>query len=75
MNDIYIRTNILPSWLDKKYFNGTDLAKLEDLIEIIEDLDSQVDILQEELDDLKEDIRDNYKFIGQREAVGYNENW
>ena len=75
MNDILIRTDNLPRWIDEKYFNGTDLASIEDLIDIIEELKEDLDYLQEQYNDLEQNLNDNYKFIGEKEAVGYNEKW
>ena len=75
MEGIYIKTDMLPKWLDRKYFMGTDMASIEDLIAILEDLEADKERLEEELDDLRQDMRDNYKFIDTREAVVYSENW
>lgn len=72
MSDILIRTDALPNWIDEKYFKGTDLASIEDLIEIIEDLQDDLEVLQEEYDDFKQEVEDNYKFIPTEEQIGYN---
>lgn len=75
MDNIYIKTNELPNWVDEKYFRGTDLASIDDLIGVIEDLKDDLDYLQEKYDDFKQDVEDNYKIISQREAIGYDESW
>ena len=75
MNEVFIRTMSLPNWLADKYFNGKDLYTVEELIALIEDLDADIERLNEELKHLNRDIEDNYKFINQREAIDYNENW
>jgi hypothetical protein len=73
MDEVFIRTWTLPEWLCNKYFKNIDYVSIEDLISIIEDLDSDKERLEEELDDLRQDIKDNYKYIGMREAIGYDE--
>lgn len=73
MNDIYIKIDDYT--LLKKYFKNQDLVSIEDLIVLIDDLSYDISKMQEEYQDLLDNVRDNYKFIGQREAVGYNENW
>lgn len=75
MEEVYIKTFTLPEWLVRKHLRMKDFISVEELIEIIEDLDGEVELLKEELDDLKQNINDNYKFVGTREAVGYNEDW
>ena len=73
MDNIYIKTNELPNWIDEKYFRGTDLASIEDLIGIIEELKDDLDYLQEAYDNYEQYVKDNYKFIDTREAIGYDE--
>ena len=73
MENILIRTNTLPHWIDEKYFKGTDLATIEDLISIIEDLQGDVERLEEELEDLKRDVEDNYRFVPMEEQVGISD--
>ncbi len=73
MDNIYIKTRELPNWVDEKYFRGTDLASIEDLIGIIEELKDDLDYLQEDYDNYIQYVKDNYKFIDTREAIGYDE--
>ena len=73
MDKVYIRVEDYV--LLKKYFDNKDLVSVEDLIGLLDDLTYDVEKLKEEYEDLVEDVRDNYKFVGMREAVGYNENW
>lgn len=75
MEDLFIRTRLLPRWIDEKYFRGTDFASIDDLIGIIEDLKDDLDMLEEEYEHFKRDVQDNYKLIGTREAIGYDESW
>lgn len=75
MNNILIKTINLPEWLVEKHFKNEDLVSIEDLIAKIEDLDSDLERIQEEFQNFKKDVKDNYKYIDQREAIGYNENW
>ena len=75
MEDVLIRTNQLPNWVDEKYFRGTDLASIDDLIGVIEDLRSDLDILQDEYDDFKKQVEDNYKPLSQAELIGWSEEW
>lgn len=73
MDKVYIKVEDYV--LLKKYFDNKDLVSVEDLIGLLDDLTYDVEKLKEEYEDLAEDVRDNYKFVGMREAVGYNENW
>ena len=75
MDNVLIRTSELPNWVDEKYFKGTDLATIEDLIGVIEDLRDDLEMLQEAYDNYEQYVKDNYKFVGQAEQIGYNENW
>lgn len=71
MENIYIKTENYA--LLKKYFKDKDLISIEDLIALIDDLSYDVERMTEEYKDLLQDLRDNYKFIGMEEAVGYDE--
>jgi len=73
MDNIYIKTNELPNWVDEKYFKGTDLASIEDLIYVIEELKEDLEIWKEKYEDFKQNVQDNYKFIGTKEQIGYDE--
>lgn len=73
MNDVLIRTKVLPHWIDDKYFKGTDLATVEDLIGVIEDIKDDRDFLQDEYDNYKQYVKDNYKYMEQKEQIGYDE--
>lgn len=75
MDEIFVRTWTLPEWLCKKYFDKKDFVSVEDLIRKIEDLDSDLEETREELKDFRQEVEDNYKFVGQAEQIGYNENW
>lgn len=73
MDEVFIRTWTLPEWLVKKYYKGKDFVSIDELITTIEDLDSDRDMIEEEFEDYKQYVEDNYKFIGEKEAVGYDE--
>ena len=75
MDDILIRTDGLPQWLTERYFKNTDLISIETLIGTLEDVSDDLKQLQEEFEDFKQEVNDNYKFVGQAEQVGYNEQW
>lgn len=75
MENIYIKTSELSNWFAEKHFKDKDLISVLDLICLAENLDSDYEKRTEEYEDLIEDVRDNYKFIGMKEAVGYDETW
>ena len=62
MNNVYIKTTELNSWITK-YFPNKDLISIDDLIGCIEDLDSEITKLLEQIEDMEQDIQDNYKRI------------
>lgn len=62
MNNVYIKTTDLNSWITK-YFPNKDLITIDDLIGCIEDLDSEITKLLEQIEDREQDIQDNYKRI------------
>lgn len=61
MNEIYLKTSELNSWI-AKYFDK-DLISINDLITVIENLDGEVESWKEKYDDLLQDLRDNYQPI------------
>ena len=71
MEKLYIK--IEDYVLLKKFFKNQDLVSIEDLIALIDDLNYDYEKIKEEYTDLIEDVRDNYKFIGTKEAIGYDE--
>ena len=71
MENVYIKTDSYT--LLKKYFKNQDLISIEDLITLIDDLSYDVNKMSEEYENLLQDVRDNYKFIDTREAIGYDE--
>lgn len=72
MENIYIKIDDYV--LLKKFFKDKELVSIEDLIALIDDLNYDYEKIKEEYEDFIEDVRDNYKFIGMKEAVGYDEN-
>jgi hypothetical protein len=75
MNEVYIRTWVLPEWLKEKYFKNQAFYSIDELIGIIEDLDADVERLEEELEDFKRDRDDNYKLMTTEEQIGWSHNW
>lgn len=73
MEGIYIKADYLSKWMRDVYFKDKDLISIDDLINKIDDLDYEITKLRDELEDLKQDVEDNYKFVGTREAIGYDE--
>lgn len=73
MDNIYIKANCLPEWLAETMFHNKDLISLEDIIEKLEEYFDKWEAVDEELNDFKAEVRDNYKFIDTREAIGYDE--
>ena len=71
MENVYIKTDSYA--LLKKYFKNQDLIYIEDLITLIDYLSYDVNKMSEEYENLLQDVRDNYKFIDTREAIGYDE--
>lgn len=56
MDEIYLKTNELNSWI-AKYFDK-DLISIDDLISVIEDLDSEVEDLRYKLEEKGNDYPD-----------------
>lgn len=75
MDNILIRTSELPRWLSEKHFKNKDLVSLEDLICEFENVSDELGCLQDDFENFKQEVNDNYKFVGQAEQIGYNENW
>jgi len=73
MKDVYIKTNELPVYIADEYFYGKDLISIEELISVMEDMKCDLEKIAEDYKDLVQDVEDNYKFIGTREAIGYDE--
>lgn len=62
MDNVYIKTEHLNSWVSK-YFKNKDLVSIEDLISLIEDLADEAEHWKEKFEDLEEEVRENYKPI------------
>ena len=73
MNEIYIKTTDLSTWMKVKYFKNKDLVSVEELIGLIEDIDDDLEALQEKYDDLEQDLHDNYKPISHSEMYGISD--
>lgn len=73
MEEIYVKTIDLPSWLADEYFYGKDIVSIEDLIGVLEDLDSDYKMLEEKYEDFKRDVEDNYRPISPEEMYGIDD--
>ena len=69
MNNVFIKTDEMPSWLADKLFKNKDLVSLDEIICALEDTLDDLDHLQEEFDDYKEYIESNYKEMSWKEQV------
>ena len=75
MNEIYIKTEDLPRSIANQCFGYKDIITLEELITEFEDKLYELNGLEDEYNNFKQEVEDNYKFVGQAEQIGYNENW
>jgi len=75
MENIYISSTEFCDRIVEKHFKNADIISLDDIIYKFEELSDALDDLQEKFDDYKQEVNDNYKFVGQAEQIGYNENW
>lgn len=73
MENIYVKAECLPQWLAEGMFYKKDLISIEEILEKLEEYFDKWEAATEELEDFKADVRDNYKYIGMREAIGYDE--
>lgn len=75
MENIFIKVDEIPRNLVNEYFKGKDLISIDTLIATLDDVDWKLKDLQDDFETFKEEVNDNYKFVGQAEQIGYNENW
>lgn len=75
MNEVYIKTEDLPQSIVNECFRNNDIITLEELITEFEDKLYELNGLEDEYNNFKQEVEDNYKFVGQAEQIGYNENW
>lgn len=75
MDQIYIKTNDLASWIADRYFYGKDFITIEELNVALENLSSDYEMLEQKFEDLKRDVEDNYKPLTTAEQIGWDENW
>lgn len=74
MNEVYIRTIDLNTWV-AKYFDKQDLISIDDLIGCIEDLDSEVEKLKEKIEDIEQDKKDNWRPLDPASQYDVSESW
>ena len=70
MDQIYIKTNDLASWIADRYFYGKDFITIEELNVALENLSSDYEMLEQKFEDLKRDVEDNYKPLTTEEQIG-----
>lgn len=75
MENIFIKVDEIPRNLVDEYFRDKDIVSIDDLIATLDDVDWKLKDLQDDFENFKEEVNDNYKFVGQAEQIGYNENW
>lgn len=73
MENVYIRQMDLPSWIADEYFYAKDIVSIDDLLGVIDNLKDDLEYWKEKYDDYVEYVKDNYRFIDTKEAVGYDE--
>ena len=54
MDEVYIRTQDMASWVAKKYFSNKDFITLDEFYRAFEELSDDYDRLQEDFDNMKE---------------------
>lgn len=75
MENIYIKIDEIPRSLAEKYFISKDLVSLDELIAEFDNLYYEYCYLKDEYEEFKEDVEQNYKYIDERERIGYDETW
>ena len=75
MDELYIKTNNIPSWIADEYFYGKDIVSIEEILCAMDNIKDDLEYWKEKYEDFRQDVEDNYKFIGEREAIGYDESW
>ena len=58
MDEVYIRTEDMASWVVEKYFENKDFITLDEFYRAFEDLSCDYDMLEEKIEDLKNDDED-----------------
>jgi len=69
VNNIYVSTKEMASWVVDKHFRNKDLVSVDELLCALEDALDDLEHLQEEFDDYKEYIESNYKEMSWKEQV------
>ena len=52
MNEVYIRTQDMASWVAERYFDNRDFITLDEFYRAFEELSDEYDRLEEEFDDM-----------------------
>ena len=65
MNNVYINTNEMASWVVDKYFKDKDIVSIDEILCALEDASDDLEHYKELYEDLQQDLHDNYKFVGQ----------
>ena len=75
MNNVYINTNQIASWVADKYFKNKDIVSVDKILCALEDLADDYDVLEEKYNDFKQDVESNYKLMNTEEQIGWSERW
>ena len=73
MNNVYINTNQMASWVVDKYFKNKDLVTIDEILCLLEDLSDDLEHMKEQYHDLHEDLVENYKPISEDEMYGISD--
>ena len=58
MDEVYIRTEDMASWVVDKYFENRDFITLDEFYRAFEELSCDYEILEEKIEDLKNEDED-----------------
>lgn len=75
MDEVYIRTEDMASWVVDKYFENSDFITLDEFYRAFEDLSCDYEMLEEKFEDFKQNVEENYRQIDVAEQIGYHEDW
>lgn len=73
MENVFIKTNEIPSWIADEYFYGKDIISIDELIIAMDNIKDDLEYWKEKYEDFARDVEDNYKFMPIKEQIGYDE--
>lgn len=65
MNEIYIKTDILPEWVVDRFFKDKYIISIDELYLEFENLICDFDELEEKYNDFRQNVEENYKYTPQ----------